>query len=185
MTSLPRSALRPLHERLDPAELQAALLDGELARLGVSYIGIDEPESARDRARSLSLVLGDVRAIVCDRSAAWVWGWIAAPSTISTCVSIGARVASPVRRRLQAREAVLDSDEVVSLDGVRVTTPVRSVIDLARHDDDDDRASEVIEAAVRSGLTTAAELRVAVHRRPGIAYLRRAQRRIDRAISRC
>lgn len=176
---------RPLHERLAPTELQAALLDGELVRLGSGYVGIDEPEGPRDRARSMAPVLGDVRAILCDRSAAWVWGWIPAPSAVSTCVSIDARVASPVRRRLHAREAVLDHDELVWLDGVRVTTPLRTAIDLARHDDDDDRAIESIEAAMRAGMVTAAQLRVAVCRRPGIAYVRRAQRRITRAISRC
>lgn len=176
---------RPLHERLAPAELQAALLDGELARLGWGYISIDEPEGPRDRARSLGTVLGDVRAIVCDRSAAWVWGWILAPSALSTCVSIDARVASPVRRRLQAREAVLDRDELVWLDDVRVTTPVRTAIDLARHDDDDEHTTAAIEAAVHSGMVTAAELHAALGRRPGIAYMRRAQRRVEQAISRC
>ena len=178
-------APRPLHDRLPSAELQSALLDGELVRLGSGYLGIDEPESPRDRARSMTSVLSDARAIVCDRSAAWVWGWIPAPATTSICVSISARVASPVRRRLHAREAVLDHDELVWLDYVQVTTPVRTVIDLARHDDDDDRATEIIEAALRSTTVTAAELRAAVKRRPGIAYLRRAERRIDQAISRC
>ena len=80
---------------------------------------------------------------------------------------------------------MLDHDELVWLDYVQVTTPVRTVIDLARHDDDDDRATEIIEAALRSTTVTAAELRAAVKRRPGIAYLRRAERRIDQAISRC
>ncbi|MBX9470882.1 hypothetical protein [Microcella sp.] len=184
MTS-PLRLPRPLDQRLAPAELQSALLDGELVRLGTSFLGLDEPDSPRERARSLAPVLGDVRAIVCDRSAAWVWGWVPPPAVASTCVSIDARVASPVRRRLRAREAVLDRDEVVWLDDVRVTAPVRTVIDLARHDDDDDDATEAIEAALRSSSVTAAELNAAVHRRPGIAYVRRAQRRIDRAISRC
>ena len=161
------------------------MLDGELVRLGSGFIGIDEPEGPYDRAHSLTSVLGDERAIVCDQSAAWVWGWIPAPSAVSTCVSIDARVASPVRRRLRAREAVLDRDEIAELDGVRVTTPVRTAIDLARHVDGDDRASDVIEAAVRSGMVTRSELRAALRRRPGIAYLRRAQRRIEQAINRC
>lgn len=161
------------------------MLDGELVRLGASYLGIDEPESPRERASSIAPVLGDARAIVCDRSAAWVWGWVAAPTVVSTCVSISARVASPVRRRLHAREAVLDRDELVWLGDVRVTTPVRTAIDLARHEDDDDNASEAISAAVHSGAVTVAVLRAAVHRRPGIAYLRRAERRIEQAISRC
>ena len=154
-------------------------------RLGSSYLGLDEPESPRDRARSMAHVLGDVRAIVCDRSAAWVWGWVAAPSVTSTCVSIDARVASPVRRRLRAREAVLDGDELVWLDDVRVTSPVRTVIDLARHDDDDDEATGAIAVALQSGRVSDAELRAALQRRPGIAYVRRAHRRIERAISRC
>ncbi len=152
--------------------------------MGASFRCIDEPEAPRDRAGSLASIVGDTRVIVCDRSAAWVWGWAQPASSLHTCVSISSRVASPVRRRLRAREAVIDDDEVVQLLGVRVTTPLRTAIDLVRHDADD-RVIDIIVDALHSGDVAATALRDELRRRAGIAHQRRARERIDRAISRC
>jgi hypothetical protein len=173
-----------LDERLPLAELHSARLDGELVGIGGGFQSVDEPDGPRDRAHSIHRDLADPRVIVCDRSAAWVWGWAPSPVAVATCVSIGARVASPVRRRLRAREAVLDDDETVQLAEVRVTTPLRTVIDLARHDDRDE-VVEIVIAALRSGSVSVPDLRAALRRRPGIAHLRRAHDRVERAISRC
>ncbi len=183
MTPLPRPPAR-LDERLPLAELHSARLDGELVRIGGGFRFVDEPDAPRDRAQSLIADLGDPRVIVCDRSAAWVWGWGPSPAAVTTCVSISARVASPVRRRLGAREAVIDADEIRQLREVRVTDPLRTVIDLVRHDDRDDVVDTVIEA-LRSGRVGSTDLHTALRRRPGIAYLRRAHDRVERAISRC
>lgn len=169
---------------LSPTELSSAVLDGELTRLGAGYLAIDEPEGPHDRARSLFVEIGDRRAIICDRSAAWVWGWVPFAGPLSTCVSITARVASPVRRRLRAREAVLGHDEVALLDDVPVTTPLRTAADLARHDDNE-AVIDVLVAALQSGDITPAALRSTLTRRPGIAHLRRARSRIESAITRC
>ena len=152
--------------------------------MGAGFRCIDEPESPRDRAGSLAAIVGDARVIVSDRSAAWVWGWARPSAALHTCVSITARVASPLRRRLRTREAVIDENEVVQLQGVRVTTPLRTAIDLARHDSDE-RVIDIIVEALQSGGVAAAALRNELGRRSGIAHQRRARERIDRAISRC
>jgi hypothetical protein len=172
------------HASCTSIELNAALLDGELVRVGDGYWWIDVPIGQRERARSLTTELGDARIIVCDRSAAWVWGWGPSPSTITTCVSISARVPSPVRRRLNTREVVISSDEVVVIAATRVTSPVRTLIDLVRHESSDEVIDIAVAALTRGDVdahATVSEL----DRRPGIAHLRRARRRLETAISRC
>ncbi len=179
--------LRPANRLFDTCgetELNAALLDGELVRVGDSYWCIDVPTGQRERALSIGRELNDGRLIVCDRSAAWVWGWGDAPSRLSTCVSISARVPSPVRRRLHTREVVIADDEVIVIADTRVTNPVRTVIDLVRHDPSD-QVIELVVAALAQGNVDARTTVRELDRRPGIAYLRRARRRIETAISRC
>jgi hypothetical protein len=179
-----RPALARLDARLTLVELRAAVLDGDLIRLGPGFLCLDEPEGPSERAASLAAELGDARAIVCDRSAAWVWGWAHSSAALQTCVSISARVASPVRRRLRTREAVIDDSEVAQLDGVRVTTPLRTAIDLVRHDADD-HVIDIVVDSLRRGDLTAEALRAELQRRSGVAHHRRARVRIDQAISRC
>lgn len=182
--SAPARHRRPLTALLATPELRAAVLDGELVGLGSGYVCIDEPETPHDRARSLGPELTDARAILCDRTAAWVWGWCPPPPALATCVSIAARVPSPVRRRLCTREAVIDASEVVVLDSVRVTTRLRTVFDLARHDDDD-LVVDLLVSAIGIGDVTPVRAMAELQRRPGIAHLRRARRRLELAISRC
>lgn len=115
---------------LPSPELQAARLDGELLQLGPAWAPIDEVISTRHRAAAVHAGLLD-RLIVEQRSAAWVWG--AAPSPPShpqLCVAVGARVR--LHHLLPVREVVIDADEVAEVGGARVTTPLRTVIDLVR-----------------------------------------------------
>lgn len=184
MTDAITTATTPLLASCAGTELNAALLDGELVRLGDGYWWIDVPIGVRERALSLSRELHDSRVIVCDQSAAWVWGWRDAPSTLTTCVSIAARVPSPVRRRLHTREAVIADDEVAMIAAIRVTSPLRTVIDLVRHDASDD-VIDVVVAALGQGSVDAEAASRELDRRPGIAYARRARNRLETAISRC
>ncbi|MDO9589692.1 MAG: hypothetical protein Q7J04_00940, partial [Microcella sp.] len=170
--------------RLSLAEQQAAVLDGELVKVGAGFLCVDEPESPGTRAASLSTELFDNRVIVCDRSAGWVWGWGSIPVAVEVCVSISARVPSPERRRLHAREAVIDDSELAVLNGVRVTTPARTVTDLARHASSDDVIDLIVAAITAGDLSPHAALH-GLHRRPGIAHVRRARRRIELALRRC
>ncbi|PRY70357.1 transcriptional regulator with AbiEi antitoxin domain of type IV toxin-antitoxin system [Glaciihabitans tibetensis] len=114
------------------AELCALVLDGTLYRVGDCFCVIDEHPSAALRARSLALVLPD-RLIAERHTAAWVWGALPdPPASHHVCVDIRSRVRPPGSRRLIVREVVISDAETVEFAGIRVTTPLRTAIDLAR-----------------------------------------------------
>jgi hypothetical protein len=171
--------------RLTDTELRAAALDGELLPLGGSYLPLDVPLDPRARLTALAPALGDDRVIIAGRCAAWVWGWTdSSCPTLCCCVSSRQRIPSSARRALAAREVVIDLDEIVRLDSVAITTPLRTLLDLARHDEGDDLprvlVSALQDAAVTRGLT-AERIDEALRRRPGAAHTRRARARLERA----
>lgn len=128
---------------------------GELAELGVTeftlrrwlkaglvrrpFRGVYCPTALDDdlalRARCAGLVIPD-SAVVCDRSAAWLWGIdVHDPDErfevpdLEVAVSPGST--PPQRRYLRGAERDLAEDEKVSVHGVPVTTPVRTALDVA------------------------------------------------------
>lgn len=116
------------------AELCALRLDGELFAIDEFFTPIDQPDDPAQRARSLAIHCQD-RLIAEQRSAAWIWGASDLPPSKHTlCASIGARARPPHVQRALAREVVIDDDEWIQLGGVRVTLPLRTIIDLARFD---------------------------------------------------
>jgi hypothetical protein len=120
------------------AELYAARLDGELYAIDDGFSPIDLPENAEQRARSIA-ELCPGRVIAEQRSAAWIWGASHSPPALhELCASLGARSKSAVPRRATVREVVIDELSVVELGGIRVTTPIRTVLDLARFSDEFD-----------------------------------------------
>lgn len=176
----PAPPRRTITDLLPAAELRAAVLDGELQPVGDVAVPIDLPVTAACRAASLARAIGDPRVIVSDRSAAWVWGWLLTAPRLSTSVSITARVTSPERRRLGAREVVIDPDETRWLGGVAVTSPVRTLVDLARHD----TGPEIDELILRGMLEhhiTVDDIAAALERRPRLSYVRAARERLARA----
>jgi hypothetical protein len=128
--------LPPVLSTLDlpPAELRAAELDGELFAIDGCWSPIDEPDRRSQRALALAVQL-PARVILEQRSAAWVWGLLEAPPREhDLCTAIGARVRTGAGWPA-AREVVIDDSETVVISGIRVTTPLRTVIDLARFGD--------------------------------------------------
>lgn len=175
------SILLPDH-LLSAAELRSCALDGEVVALGEGFLPIDAPLTALARAASLAPLLIDARVVVADRSAAWVWGWGRAPAAVTTCVSIAARIPSPDRRRLRAREVVISADEMVLLGGVAVTSPMRTVLDLARHDDEPD-VIDVIAAGIRAHGIAASHLQAELSRRANLSFVRLARARVHDAVT--
>jgi hypothetical protein len=114
------------------AELSALVLDGSLYRVGDCFSVIDQLPSPALRALSLALVLP--RRLIAERmSAAWVWGALLdPPASHQMCVNIRSRVRPPGARRLIVREVVIADDETEEFGDIRVTTPLRTIIDLAR-----------------------------------------------------
>lgn len=180
---MPRSTavFLPDH-RLSASELQCAARDGELVSLGEGYVSIDAPDTPFIRAASLSPVVLDSRVIISDRSAAWVWGWGAMPRTVSTCVSIAARIPSPDRRRLRAREVVIADGERVMLGDIAVTSPERTLVDLARHDGERD-LHELLARGLRESRFDLAHLFGALSDRTNLSFVRSARRRLTAAMT--
>ena len=118
------------------AELAAMRLDGEVFRVDQCASPIDEVSSPALRAAALALHL-PARLIVEQRSAAWVWGAIATPPIRhEVCADIGARTRPPEWRRLAIREVVIGADDVIELDGLKVTNPMRTATDIVRFSTD-------------------------------------------------
>jgi len=113
-------------------ELQAARLDGELFGIDECFSPIDEIELCDHRARSLSLRLAP-KLIAEQRTAAWIYGALDSPPAVhELCAQIHARVRPASLARMVIREVVIDDCDLIVLGGMRVTTPLRTVVDLAR-----------------------------------------------------
>lgn len=113
-------------------ELMAAGLDGELFGLGAGHCPVDAVETPALRLASV-IPGGSVRYVAELGTAAWVWGARPTPPLpVELCVEARARAARIGGRLAIVREVVLAPGEVQVLDGLRVTTPLRTAIDLAR-----------------------------------------------------
>ena len=178
--------LSPVLSRLDLplAELHAARLDGELVAVDDCFSPIDEPDDTLHRARSLAMT--SPRRLIAERdSAAWVLGARdRPPSRHQFCADATARTSASAASRHQFREVVIDETEILSIGGLRLTTPIRTVIDIARSSSRF-TASERASAAIlmnRGGFGAAECLAIMNRRRnlPGkqraLARLRDAER---------
>lgn len=161
-------------------ELHAARLDGEVYVVGDGFAPIDEFEQARHRALSLRAVARP-RFIAEMMTAAWIHGASLSPPLIHEfCVSTSARSTASNSHRTSVREVVILEADVLSFDGVMVTTPARTAIDLLR------TRSEFTarDAAVVSSLLLVAgwasdDCRSAIDSRYKLAGKRRALARLD------
>ncbi|CAN5307376.1 hypothetical protein BH11ACT2_BH11ACT2_07430 [soil metagenome] len=114
------------------AELHAARLDGELFAVDSCFAPIDEPELPRLRADAIAAVWPD-RIIAEQRSAAWVYGVLPTPPVQhELCADLSARARPSNRGQARVREVVIDPSEVVRIGRLDVTSPLRTVLDLAR-----------------------------------------------------
>lgn len=164
---------------LSAVELRAAELDGELFAIGAGWQPADLPPSAAARALSLRPELPP-RAIIADRTAAWVWGWTSRRVGVAICIDASARISTTHRRGFRAREVVIDGDELQRPGGVAVTSPARTIVDLARHDEGDD-VVVLIAAGMRQHGLSAMRVGMIADRRPSSAGRRRAHDRVRAA----
>jgi hypothetical protein len=162
------------------AELCAARLDGELFRLDEGFAPIDTGAGAHDRARAAGRFWPS-RLIAERATAAWIWGAAPdPPARHQLCASKDARARPPVPARTSVREVAIAPDEYVHLTTVRVTTPLRTVVDLARFADgytDDDR--DVARALVALGGLSPEDCRRALDRRRNLPAKRLAWSRLE------
>jgi len=118
--------------------LRRLLTDGEVRRIlrGV-YAASALPDTMELRVAAVSQAV-DRSQVVIDRTAAWLHGVEAfslaeldREPEVETCAL---RWRSPSRRQgVDGRTRDLSKDDVVVLDGVRVTTPLRTALDLGCH----------------------------------------------------
>lgn len=119
-------------ERLSPAELSAARLDGHLVELGDAYIPADAVETPWLRAGSLRGILLDTLAAT-HLTAAWVHGALPEPPARHTVQrAVQRRIHHVGGVRLVYRDGAVDLDDLELLAGCWVTTPERTLGDLAR-----------------------------------------------------
>jgi hypothetical protein len=119
-------------DRLSEAELIAASLDGHLVRLGEGFVPADTVETAALRAASLSPLVGD-DAAATHASAAWVLGASDEPPARH---SIQRTSVHRTRHRLDARyvyrDPRIEPRDLIEVGGIAVTSPARTMVDLAR-----------------------------------------------------
>ncbi len=145
MSRLP-SILTPTE--LPEPELRAAALDGEVFAFLSAYCPIDEIESAAHRALVLAPAL-PARIIAEQRTAAWVYGVCdAPPRPLEVCTDITSRTKTAPRPGLTVREVVIEDHELARIGDLRLTTPLRTAVDLARFQ----REFGTAEAAIIRGL---------------------------------
>lgn len=117
---------------LPEAELCAARLDGELFGLLDCFSPIDIPEHAATRASALATLLPP-RLIAEQRTAAWVFGINnAPPSRHQACSPSGQRSRLIDLRGVDVREVVIDESELVMIGPLRLTSPLRTALDITR-----------------------------------------------------
>jgi hypothetical protein len=160
---------------LSPVELQAARLDGEVYDLAGAYCLIGELEAPAHRARAV-LAGRSPRLLAELGTAAWIWGAAPEPLRLEFAVTPDARARLSPAAHIAVREIVYEPGDVVPVGGFRVTTPLRTILDLARF-------AEPFDAGVVGRLAEGAglgpdDVRAAFANRPGIPAKRRAQARV-------
>lgn len=159
------------------AELRAMQLDGQLVAVDEAFAPVDQPPSPTQRAASVSMYCQE-RLIAEQRTAAWIWGAsLDPPLRHELCVSIGARARTTHPGRLQVREVVIAPDEIATLGVVRVTTPMRTVMDLARFQSAFD--PELISALLRVSNLTADRCVAELRSRHNLPQKKLAVRRLE------
>jgi hypothetical protein len=135
---------------LPTAELCGARLDGEVFALGDGWCCVDEVPAEAVRAQAAALLVKG-RAIAERMTAAWIFGLVPEPQKHQFCVDAAHRAHVRLSSRLQLREVICSPADILILAGLRVTTPLRTIIDLARHAPDGVQVVPVVAALLAYG----------------------------------
>lgn len=166
---------------LSPKAIHGRVRRGWLTRLYRGVYRVGPVEGRWTRAAGALLACG-VKAVLSHATAAAIWGmraWVDGP--VDVTVARGNRAGQP---GIHVRRAVLRRGEVRLREGLRITSPERTLHDLAQTLDQDDLDRTVNEALVL-GLTTPSKLRSYLarsSRRQGVKQLEHALRH-DHAVS--
>jgi len=118
--------------RLTETELMAAVLDGDVVRVGGAYQCIDLPVDAELRGASLRAELAPEH-IAIERTAAWIWGGalrLSRPFEVAMTGTASLSTLMPERYAIRRMRPALG--DVTRIGGVYATTRMRTIIDLLR-----------------------------------------------------
>jgi hypothetical protein len=162
------------------AELSAARLDGELYCVDDGYSPVDVPCGPYERAASIAEYCRG-RLMAEQRTAAWVWGALdGPPARHELCASLGARARPAFPIRTVVREVVIDAAELVLIGGIGVTTPLRTIVDLARFSERfGDAERGIVERLASSYAITLDRCRTEMDSRTNLPNKRRALARLS------
>ncbi|MFF7292556.1 type IV toxin-antitoxin system AbiEi family antitoxin [Microbacterium sp. NPDC008134] len=157
-------------DRLTLTELTAARLDGDVVDIGDAYIPADLIEGADVRAASIAAIVPSGTA-VCGPSAVWVHGACdEAPNPHHLRRAVTRRIRAVQSPRVRYHDTPLPSEDVLVIGGIPVTSPQRTLVDLAlrsHREPELDRWARML-AAHDPGLIVIARERVrALQRVPG------------------
>ena len=121
---------------LSPSSLQSHIKLGLVRReFRNVYVDARVPDSRSGRLRAIKMVAPQ-NAVVCDETAAWVRGLdVFAPGRrhdFQPALVARHGVGRVRHRGSRARQAIIRSEDIEYVEGVHVTTPVRTVSDLLR-----------------------------------------------------
>ncbi|MCY7411903.1 MAG: hypothetical protein LH471_02520 [Salinibacterium sp.] len=161
------------------SELCAARLDGELFALCDGFVVVDQPDHRNQRAAAVSIGQPD-RVIAEQRTAAWIWGATALPPwPHELCVGTAARVRSSGSGWANVREVVIEPSEICMIAGLQVTTPLRTIVDLARFATPfGEHEVRIVRSMIASGLTRLRDCNSAITERRNLPNKRRALERL-------
>lgn len=150
---------------LSSTEIGGRLRQGRLHQLhrGVYLVGHAVPPAhARDMA---ALLASGAHAILSHRSAAALWQLLPHPASARACVTVPheRRVARP---RIEIHRAAVPRSDVRRRERMPLTSPPRTILDLAAALASEDLEGLVAEASYRR-LASERELRAQLERRPG------------------
>ncbi|MBT2486002.1 MULTISPECIES: type IV toxin-antitoxin system AbiEi family antitoxin [unclassified Microbacterium] len=117
--------------RLSQSELSSARIDGHVVEVGDAYIPADLIEDADVRAQSLIRLVRPGTA-ASGPTAAWVHGAGDAPPVVHHVKrSVERRLRPHTSARLVFHDSLLAASDVQRLGGIDVSTPERTMLDLA------------------------------------------------------
>jgi hypothetical protein len=165
---------------LSPAELQAARLDGEVYDLAGAYCLLGELETPVHRARAVLAGRSD-RLIAELGTAAWIWGAVDALDRLEFAVTPDARARLGPAPNVRVREIVYEPGDLAAVGEYQVTTPLRTIIDLARSEEAFDPT--IVNRLATIGGTPVRECLVSLEGRAGIPSKARAVENLRRMLT--
>lgn len=167
-----------LTNELPAAELSALRLDATLFPFANALLVVDGLGDARNRIHG-AFGRHSPRLIAELDTAAWIWGaQPRIPTRLEFCASLAERARLAPGALDSVREVAITADEVSVIAGRRVTSLIRTVIDLVRFRDDAEYSPVVISHLLSLARIEPAQARAALDARRHLTHAERARRRL-------